>query len=72
MNIQLEMPILYKMIKHVSQIEDFAHYDILEKYEVDIEISEQDGKLQIKPRVINKRRVHRAHNLKLDCMDEPF
>lgn len=28
------MPNIYKMIKNVKKIEDFAHYEIIEKYQV--------------------------------------
>lgn len=59
------------MIDAVDQIEDFAHYDVLDKYKIDVELK-SDSLMEIKPRVLSYKRVNRAHNRKLDCMDEPF
>ena len=72
MNILLEMPILWKMINSVDEIEDFAHYGILEKYKVDLTLFENEGYLELRPRVISYRRVNRAHNLQMESFDEPI
>jgi hypothetical protein len=72
MNVVIVVPTLWKMMKACNQIEDFAHFNVLEKYKADVALLENEGYIEIKPRVLSYKRVHRAHNLKLDCMDEPF
>lgn len=40
------------MLKHIYQkkdIEDFAHYNILKKYMVEIELYEDEGWMQLRP-----------------------
>jgi hypothetical protein len=52
MSIEIQMPILWKMLKHIYQkkdIEDFAHYNILKKYMVEIELYEDEGWMQLRP-----------------------
>lgn len=72
MNIGLNMPILYKMMSNSGEPENFAHFKILESYQVDMILSDKDGYMEIRPKDINHKKVKRAHNLKLDSFEEPF
>lgn len=38
LEVDLHMPILYKMLKNLKDIEDFAHHNILKKYMVEVEL----------------------------------
>jgi hypothetical protein len=63
MEIDLQMPILYKMLNSIKDIEDFAHYNILKKYMVKVDLYDQNGLMRIKPQVINLTNVTRAHKM---------
>ena len=57
MTVVLEMPFIYKMIKNSKEVEDFTHNCILEKYKVEVKLFEKEGMVEIKPKIIDQRKV---------------